>query len=194
MKRWLTGLALILGIDGFALAVDNYPYVALQGGVNFGGSARTAGDSKHEIEEGASGAVLIHVPYESDTASEIFVTHTQSSVDLPGTPDIAVTHVHFGGIKYIEESVANPFVGASVGVAAVKLKPGDDVYKPAFSLYTGLQWQLNRHVLLRVDARWLGVFFDSTTTIYCGGNGCDLQFTSGVWSEIEVQAGLGFSF
>lgn len=182
-------LALLLS----AAAQAESPVAYLQGGFRFGASIPTQTATSTEAEESPAWGLLLQFPSASDTAIELYASNGRSLVNIAGQPQLAISHVQLGGIKYVEMGSTRSFVGASVGFSYLRLDGRDDTFRPAYALYGGFEWPLGEHFSLRAEARWLGVYFDSPTRLQCAGN-CALDIGRGTLSQVEGVVGVGIRF
>lgn len=164
-----------------------------QAGYRFGSTADNGSGSSIEIEDAPSWGAVLQFPYEADTALEIHLGTGRSPTGLTGAPELEISHLQLGGIKYIETGWAQPFVGASVGMSRFSFDTGSDRFRPAYALYGGVEWTLARHLKLRAEARWMAVYFGQEARLQCGSD-CTLSFQPGTWTELEAHLGLGVGF
>lgn len=189
VRTIIVSLALLL----CARAQAETATVYLQGGFRFGASIPAQEAARTEAEESPAWGVLLQFPAAADTAIELYASSGRSEVNSVGQPQLAISHVQLGGIKYVEMGSTRCFVGASVGPSYLRLDGGDDSFRLAYALYGGFEWPLGAHFSLRAEARWLGVYFDSPTRLQCAGN-CSLDIGRGTLSQVEAMVGVGLRF
>jgi len=133
-------------------------------------------------------------PHARTTNWQLYVSEFSADIDNAATSSaFRIRHWQLGGIKATETGAFTPFVGATVGAAQIDTAI-DTETRWGFTINAGLRWQAARHLSLIVDARWLGILFNSATSIACDRDNCRLQFDSGAWSQYEIGVAAGVSF
>lgn len=193
MSKWKLVYALGCFVALPALAAPPQPALYAQGGYRFGATIKSDKSTQIDQEDGPAWGMLVQLPTANDAALEVLASSGASRVDVTGQPQLGVTHLLFGGIKYIERGSTEPFVGFALGLSYFELDGTDDRFRPAWALYGGFEWPLARHLRLRAEVRWVGVYFDSETTFECR-TGCSVRIAPGTWSEAEALVGLGLQF
>lgn len=163
------------------------------GGYRFGSTMSAAGAQAVEREDGAAAGVVVHAPYDADSGLELLVSSGRAPMDeAAGAPRMQVTHLMLGGVQFIEDGAARPFLGVGVGMSQLLLD-SSDVWRPSWALYGGVHWPLADALTLRAEVRWTGIHMSSPTTLQCD-SGCSVRIDEGVWTEIEAMFGFGVSF
>ena len=189
MRSLVVSLSLLLCTH----AAAESPAVYVQGGYRLGAAAPAAGGAGTDIEEGPAWGVLLQFPSAADTAIELYGSSGSSRVDISGQPQLEISQLQAGGIKYVEMGSTRSFVGASVGFGYLRLDGRDDSFRPAYALYGGFEWPLGADFSLRAEARWLAIYFDAPTRLQCA-SGCSLDIDRGTMSHVEAMLGLGWRF
>lgn len=191
MKR--SALFLLL-LSASALADPSRLY--LGSGIRSGGPIReeiTGSTHENEYTQAAPAFSLqLEIPDGIDTDMHFYASHSAHSMKPISDEKIALTHLQLGGVKYIEPGNKRPYLGATLGGSYIQTTDIQQL-RPSFSLYGGGHWSLNKQTAVKLEARWLGVFFHSDTSVLCD-SGCTVKIKSGVWSQFEIGAWLGFGF
>lgn len=164
-----------------------------QGGYRFGSTLSSQTGGTVEREDGGAWGVTLHFPYHTDSGLELLASHGEAAVEsAPGAPVMQVSHLLFGGIKTIEDGQGRPFLGTAFGMSRLALAD-DDVWRPAWMLYGGLEWPLAASVRVRAEMRWIGTWFGSATSLSCG-SACRVSIDEGTRTELEAMFGIGIDF
>ncbi len=124
----------------------------------------------------------------------IYLSHQETDFDagnlLPDT-GIQVTHVHFTGTSYYPSGNWEPFVSAGIGAGIYSPDDSDlsSETKVSAQVATGANYKFTESLLMRMDLRWVGTFFDGSGAIFCSG-GCMIQTESSVYSQVQANIGL----
>lgn len=138
--------------------------------------------------------LLLSIPEGQDTRLEFMLSGSEHEFEPSGQGKLRARHLQFGGVKYVEydQSKGSMYVGLMVGGSQVET-PGTRDFQPSASLYGGYEWRPTANLGLRLEARLLGVFFDTDSYIVCDG-GCRARIRSGVWSQGSLGLGVGWRF
>jgi opacity protein-like surface antigen len=127
-----------------------------------------------------------------------FVSHQRTQFESGAglnNRDLDVTHLHFTAMNYYPRGKWEPFVLAGIG--AGYFSPGDSSLKSTtrFSaqLATGANYALADNWYLRLEARWLPTFFNSSSAGICSG-GCTVALKSETYSQFQANIGLQYRF
>lgn len=152
------------------------------------------------LDESAAYTAMLDIPLPNDPDSRLgmLLTHSVTQVDDRAglrENDIAFTHLHLTGTRYYPVDNWEPFIMAGLG--AVYVSPDDGSLKSTTRLSAhiagGANLKLGEQFLLRLEARWLGTFFNSGGAVLCSG-GCTVAFQSEAFSQVQASLGLVFRF
>lgn len=186
-------VSFILLLCSFGSHADDDWAIYLAQSYRFGDEVNAELPFEVSDEGGRANAVQLWAPHGRTTNWQIYLSQFQREIEATATDDFQIRHWQFGGTKATETSALTPFVGATIGAAQIETVVETQT-RWAFTLSTGMRWQMAPHLSLIFDARWLGILFNSATAIACDGNQCRLQFDSGVWSQYEVGIAVGVQF
>lgn len=153
-----------------------------------------------ELEDGAAFSVAVDFVFEKEQTKRIgfYVSYEQTQFDsnagLTDT-DMDVTHVHFTAMSYYPDGNMEPFVLAGVGAGFFSPKDPTlkDETKFSAQIGAGTNYRFSDSLLLRMDVRWLGTFFDSSGAAFCSG-GCVIAVSSKTYSQFQANIGLMYRF
>jgi hypothetical protein len=169
------------------------------GSVPAPGTSTRPGDGL-ALSNGAAVTVGLDFPLPGDPDARLGALLTYSETkfdDSAGLRDdgMGVTHLHFTGSRYYPYGHWEPFVMAGIGASF--FDPDDRVLDSNTRLSAhiagGTTLHLDEQLLLRLEARWLGSFFDGRGTAICSG-GCTVALESEAYSQVQVNLGLQFRF
>jgi opacity protein-like surface antigen len=153
-----------------------------------------------QLDDGAAFSLGVDFVYRQNQNQRIgfYVSHQQTEFeDNAGLNDrdMDVTHVHFTAMGYYPEGKFEPFVMAGLGAGFFSPKDSSLKSETQFSMQVGAgaNYHLTDNLLLRVDARWLPTFFNSSGSAFCSG-GCTIRLSSDTYNQVQVNAGLMFRF
>jgi opacity protein-like surface antigen len=127
-----------------------------------------------------------------------YLSHQQTDFDsssLLADNGIQITHVHFTGTSYYPNGNWGPFVSAGIGAGIFSPDASDLSSETKFSaqLATGANYKFTEGLLLRLDVRWVGTFFNGSGAIFCSG-GCIIQAESEIYGQVQANIGLMFRY
>lgn len=161
------------------------------------------------LEDARSAQLALEWPYRDGMRWQLawhrFAGDYQAATDAGGIEQLQMDHLLIGGYQRFTGERLRPYVGSTGGIVrfAPDFSGADSETRLALSLFAGADLQLAGALHLRVEARWLGAFFNSETSLRCGGTatgnadddgGCRIRFDAGVWSQYELAAGLSLQF
>ena len=158
------------------------------------------GDSIEVRNQGAT-AVALDFLYNSqpDLRVGLYLSHQATSFGREAAlqnRDMDITHVHFTSMKYYPDGDWEHFVLAGGGIGF--FDPGDnslnDVSRLSVQIGVGTNYRFTKKVMLRLDARWFGTFFKSSSRIFCNANECTVGIASDIYDQIQISAGFLFRF
>lgn len=191
MKR---SALIFLLLSACALADPTRLY--LGSGIRSGGPVRQdsgteAGNSKY-TQAAPAFSLQLEIPDGIDTDMQFYASHSRHSMKPVSDDSLALTHLQLGGVKYLEPGHSRPYLGATLG--GTYLQAGDTrQLRPSFSLYGGGHWSLGKQAAVKLEARWLGVFFPTDMDLVCS-SACTASIKAGVWSQFEIGAWIGVGF
>lgn len=153
-----------------------------------------------ELEDGAAFSLAVDFVFERDQTKRIgfYVSHQQTEFDNNAgltDRDMDVTHVHFTAMSYYPQGRMEPFVMAGLGAGF--FSPSDssleDETRFSAQVGAGTNYRLTDSLLLRLDLRWLGTFFNSSSSAFCSG-GCTVAVSSETYSQVQANVGLMYRF
>lgn len=109
--------------------------------------------------------------------------------------DLTIYQLQFGGLYFPSGQNYGGFVSGVLGVT--RLEPDDSRYethhRAALSLGGGYQFFLTEQLRLRLDLRGVYTALNSGGSAFCSG-GCELEFDSSGYLQVEAAAGLAIRF
>ena len=153
-----------------------------------------------ELEDGAAFSLAVDFVFEKDRNKRIgfYVSYEQTEFDNNAgltDRDMDVTHVHFTAMSYYPQGRLEPFVMAGLGAGFFSPKDSTlkDETKFCAQVGAGSNYGFTDSVLLRLDVRWLGTFFNSSGSAFCSG-GCTIAVSSETYSQVQANLGLMYRF
>jgi opacity protein-like surface antigen len=152
------------------------------------------------VDDGLALGVAVDFVFENNPDARIgfYLSHHRTEIESAAglnDPDLDITHLHFTAMNYYPHGKWEPFVLAGIG--AGYFSPGDSSLKRStrFSaqLATGANYAINDNVYLRLEARWLPTFFNTSSAGICSG-GCTIALRSDVYSQFQANIGLQYRF
>lgn len=177
-------------------------------GYRFGGKLHDASlDQDRDIQEHSSFGLALDLLKTPDTQWELTYSRQNTSIEplsgaaAPGSVDLTVDYVQFGGTYFFSENGhegADPYVVGGLGVTHFNPSGAglDDRYEPSLNVGLGLRVPLTPRVLLRFEGRGYVTFVDTKGSIFCksdaAGAACTIHArASGLW-QIEALVGIAF--
>lgn len=153
-----------------------------------------------ELDDGAAFSLAVDFVFEQQQTKRIgfYVSHQQAQFDSNAglsDRDMDVTHLHFTAMSYYPKGRMEPFVMAGLGAGFFSPKDSTLKDKTKFSaqIGAGTNYRFTDSLLLRMDVRWLGTFFDSNGAAFCSG-GCVIAVSSDTYSQVQANIGLMYRF
>ncbi|MFO7594027.1 MAG: hypothetical protein R6X15_08310 [Pseudomonadota bacterium] len=119
-----------------------------------------------------------------------------SAVADESLSSLDVHYLHLGG-TVLSEPVADwqGFISGGLGFTHFSPLPSgvDSETRASMSIGLGTRWMPTRRVGLRLEARWYGTLFNSSTSIFCSG-GCEMRVSGDLLSQYSVMGGVVFRF
>lgn len=153
-----------------------------------------------ELEDGGAFSLAVDFVFDGDQTKRIgfYVSYEQTEFDNNAgltDRDMDVTHLHFTALSYYPQGRMEPFVMAGLGAGF--FSPSDSTLKDEtkFSAQVGVgtNYRFTDSLLLRLDLRWLGTFFNSSSSAFCSG-GCTIAVSSETYSQVQANLGLMYRF
>jgi hypothetical protein len=170
------------------------------GGMRAGGQFEEAVTGyTRTFDESLTLGLALGFPLGNDRTLEIVWTHAQLGAPADedgGEVDLRLDTVGAGGTYEWGDGKARPFVSGTIGLALVSPQTSgyDSELFLAGTLGGGVKVPLSPRVGLRFEGRGAAMFALGGAAGICGGGGCLLGFTGVGIVELELLAGLSFSF
>ena len=153
-----------------------------------------------KLDDSAAFSLAVDFVFEQEKTKRIgfYVSRAQTRFESNAglsNRDLDVTHVHFTAMSYYPDGNLEPFVLAGVGAGFFSPKDSTlkDETKFSAQIGAGTNYRFSDTLLLRMDVRWLGTFFDSDGTVFCSG-GCTIAVSSNTYSQVQANIGLMYRF
>jgi len=153
-----------------------------------------------ELEDGAAFSLAVDFVFDRDETKRIgfYVSYEQTEFDNNAglnDRDMDVTHLHFTAMSYYPQGRLEPFVLAGLGAGFFSPKDSTlkDETKFSAQVGAGTNYRFTDSLLLRLDVRWLGTFFNSSGAAFCSG-GCTIAVSSETYSQVQANLGLMYRF
>jgi hypothetical protein len=191
-----------LASAGQAQTVEITPFIGYQ----FGGDAFDyRSDGTISLDDGSSYGLAVDIAIGRFGGSfiELYWSHQESGATTfgfePVRLDLNLDVLQIGGMYEFpaDNPKLRPYLAATVGATILKAKApwsGSDTVFSA-GLGGGVKIMMSEHVGLRLDARGLANFVQTTGgSLGCVPGGCWLGFSSDVLLQFEASAGLTVAF
>jgi opacity protein-like surface antigen len=153
-----------------------------------------------ELDNGSTISLAWDFIYRDNPNQRIgfYLSHQQTDFEISSLladTGILVTHVHFTGTSYYPNGNWEPFLSAGIGAGIFSPDDSDlsSETKISAQVATGANYKFTEGLLMRLDVRWMGTFFDGSGAIFCSG-GCIIQAESSVYSQVQANIGLMFRY
>lgn len=182
-----------------ARAQDRPFELTVLGGLRLGGQFEDGVTGyTRTFDESLTLGLALGFPLGNDRTLEIVWTHAQLGAPADedgGEVDLRLDTVGAGGTYEWGDGKARPFVSGTIGLALVSPQTSgyDSELFLAGTLGGGVKVPLSPRVGLRFEGRGAAMFALGGAAGICGG-GCLLGFTGVGIVELELLAGLSFSF
>jgi len=182
---------LLILLSASALADPSRLYVGTA--IRSGGPVREQASDQNEYTQAAPALALqLEIPDSIDTDMHFYATHSRHKMTPVSDESLSVTQLQLGGVKYLQSGRVRPYLGATLGGSLIDA-PDSRQLHPAFTLYGGNHWSLGKQTAIKLEARWLGTLIRTDASLLCDP-GCTAKIKSGLWSQFEIGAWLGFGF
>jgi hypothetical protein len=168
-------------------------------GYRFGGSVGdTFSAATYGIDGARSEGVVLSVLAGKTTSVAFLFSRQDTGVDVASYPstehyDMRIDHWMAGAIGEFpgHDGRVHPFMEAFLGATQIQTRDGGSSSSTYFSgaLGGGAEFDLAKHLALRLDARVYAIFVSSSGAAACGG-GCVLAFGGNAMFQGEVAAAL----
>ena len=108
--------------------------------------------------------------------------------------DVDVEYLHIGGNQIWIKEKMRPFFGATVGATHFNTQEYSSTTRLSFSIGGGSKFFLTKRIALMVGARAYATLFNSSSSIFCGNNGCSAAVSGSALFQFEATAGVTFRF
>jgi opacity protein-like surface antigen len=123
-------------------------------------------------------------------------TSLRSSDSLETNPltDVDIEYYHIGGNQIWIRDKMRPFFGATVGATHFNAHGRNSTTKFSFSLGGGVKFFVTERFALMAGVRGYGTFFDGSSSLFCGPNGCLASASGSLLFQFEANAGVTLRF
>lgn len=196
------GLALVLAL-GAASAPGGAQATELTAlaGLRLGGELEdTASGAAQAMDESLTLGLVLGFPLDRGRTLEVVWTH--QPLDVPttgnGTGEVGLRldTLGVGGTYEWGEGRLRPFVSATVGLTLLSPDSADLDVELLFAgtLGGGVKVPISGRLGLRLEGRGVAMLASGGAAGVCGGGGCVLGFSGSGIAQLELLAGLSFSF
>lgn len=198
-------LALVIAIGAVvgiaAPAAAQKHELTVLAGLHLGGQFEDPATGDYRpADEGLTLGLVLGFPLGNDRILEVVWTHEQVHVPAPpdGGPDVdlRLDTLGVGGTYEWGDGKLRPFVSGTVGLTL--LSPDAAGYDLELllsgTLGGGVKVPLSPKAFLRLEGRGVGMLATGSAAGICGGGSCVLGFSGAGIGQLELLAGLGFSF
>lgn len=173
------------------------------GGYQFGGDfddIETGADL--ELDETSAYGLMVDVDLDWERQVEVYFSRQETELqvesgEFPSSRlfDVDVSYYHVGGIYMWDYDAFRPFVVGTLGLTHFHpdLSGGNSETDFSMALGGGVKVMPTRYFGFRFEGRGFATFVDSSTSIYCA-DGCTVFFSSDVFTQFQVTAGVVFRF
>ena len=170
-------------------------------GLRIGGELEdTASGDAQSIDESLALGLALGFPFGRGRTLEVVWTH--QPLDVPTTGDDAgefglrLDTLGVGGTYEWGEGRLRPFVSATVGLTLLSPDSADFDLELLFAgtLGGGVKVPISGRVGLRLEGRGVAMLATGSAAGVCGGGACVLGFSGSGIAQLELLAGLSFSF
>lgn len=193
-------IALLLGL--FSTWVTAAEVSVLYGTQGGGRLEDEAAGTTLELAEKPVRALIIGTPLNHEKDLELFYSRQQTHLrdsSVVANGDIAsldIHYLHLGGTVLSEELAGwQGFVSGGLGVTYFSPLPNelDPETHASMSVGLGARWMPTPRVGLRLETRFYGTLFNSSTSVFCSG-GCVLSVSGDLLTQYAVFGGIVFRF
>jgi hypothetical protein len=179
------------------------PYAAYRMGGSFD---ERDGEATLDIGDAAAHGLVLNGKVQPNTQWEVLYARQDTNVGTSGffeddpAFDLDVDYFHIGGTYLLAGSNIRPFIALTVGVSVFDPAPREFASERFFSASIGGGWQFNanRRIGLRLEARAFTTFVESDSNIFCQGGGgtggCLFTVGADTLTQWEARAGLVVRF
>ena len=170
-------------------------------GLHLGGQFEDpATDAYLTADPGLSLGLILGFPLGNDRTLEVVWTH--EFVHVPPPPDggvdvdLALDTIGVGGTYDWRDGKVWPFVSGTVGLTLLnpEISGYDLEVLLAATLGGGVKLPLSERAYVRLEGRGLAMFSVTGAGAVCGGGTCALGFSGAGIAQLELLAGVAFSF
>jgi len=88
------------------------------------------------------------------------------------------------------------FVGMGIGMAhfSPSLSGYSSVSELSFNLSGGVKQDIGQHLGYRIGVTLFGTAVDKNSSIFCNNGACNIRFSSNLFTQFELSAGLVLRF
>jgi len=176
-------------------------------GYRIGGSFdEQNGDGEVELNDSSAQGILFNIRANPNGQYELLYARQSTDADTQGllvndpTIDMDVEHLQFGGTYLFDGDKTRPFIALTIGVTQFDPElPGtnsESFFSASFG--GGVQFNANRRLGVRLEARAYTTFVDNDSDIFCssidGAGACLILVDARTLAQWEARAGLVFRF
>ncbi len=188
---------LIFQINSAAAETEITPMLGYRIGGEFNQVSSTA---TLKFDESESYGLVVDIDYNKYQQITLLYsrqdTALSSSTALVVNPlfDVDVEYFHIGGNQIWIKDKMRPFFGATAGATHFSAQGRNSTTKFSLSIGGGSKFFLTKRVALMVGLRGYATFASSSSSIFCGPNGCAASISGSALFQFEANAGVTFRF
>lgn len=199
----LCGAASMAAAQTNQFRVEITPFAAYRVGGDF---QERDGDGRLDLNDSSAGGVIVNIAANPNGQYEFLYARQSTNADTQGflvndpTIDMDVEYFQLGGTYLFNGDKTRPFIALTLGLAQFDPGlPGTDSERFfSASFGGGIQFNTNKRIGIRLEARALTTFIDDDTDIFCssigGAGACLVQLDARTLTQWEARAGLVFRF
>lgn len=188
---------------GAAFGQERHWEITPFGGFQFGGdfdSIET--DEDFDLDESAAYGFMVDVELDAASQIEVYFSRQETELEAEGGDfagsslfDVDVNYLHVGGTLVWDYGVWEPFVVGTMGLTHFDpdFSGSDTETRFSMALGGGVKVMPTESIGFRFEGRGFATFVDSDTSVFCG-DGCEVYFSSDLFTQFQVTAGLVFRF
>lgn len=155
---------------------------------------------KIQLGRGSTFGLAVDVVFRNNPDQRIGIFISRQRTDFGASAaltdgNVDITHIQFTAMNYYPNGKWEPF--ALLGLGAVNFSPKDytmkDVIRFSGQIAGGTNYRFSESLLLRLELRWIPIFFGGSTDVFCDG-GCAVSVKSPAYSQVQTNLGLQYRF
>jgi opacity protein-like surface antigen len=185
----------MLQATGTACAGEVIPYAGFRFGETL--TEESTGNLLKMDETSSIGMMLTIDRDVSSTYDFLFSrqdTHIAPTASVP--LDITIDYYQIGGTQYYPQKMLRSFISGGLGLTQVR--PANSIYSSEtnfmISIGGGVSVPLSERISLRFEGRGFGTFVGGDGSLLCENGQCVASFSGDLYVQVEILAGLSFTF